>query len=124
MSIVYHHVAPERPRRVVVDATRAVRHVAHDDAFGIREPLDDVDDRAAVHGEALGHLQRDSLRAILLDLRDRFREFEIVIVGQESTDRSLEEGVLCVSVGVPECRGRNDRVFGRGSRATDESFTR
>jgi hypothetical protein len=38
MPVVHHHVAPERDGSVVVDATRAVRDVAHDDCERVREP--------------------------------------------------------------------------------------
>ena len=59
---MHEQQAAERGGAQVVDAARAVRHVAHDHAFDCREALEDVSDRARVQQQALGHLQRHKRR--------------------------------------------------------------
>lgn len=93
VAVVDHHVAPEGASRVVVDAARAVRHVAHDDALGRGEALEDVDDGAAVHGEALGHLEGDANGAGAEDLGDRLWDLEVVVVREEVLDGGLKQRV-------------------------------
>ena len=93
MAVVHHHVAAEGARGVVVDAARAVGDVAHDHALCAAEPLDDVDDRAAVHEEPLGHLQRNPDRAVLLDLRDGLGDLKIVIRREKMRDRAQQKRI-------------------------------
>lgn len=93
MAVVHHHVAAQRPGGVVVDAARPVRDVAHNHTLDACESLDNVDDRAAVHEQPLGHLQRHPRRSVLGNLRDRLGQLKVVVRREEVRDRSEQEWV-------------------------------
>jgi hypothetical protein len=93
MAVVYHHVATQRPRCIVVDATRSISHIPHDNTLRPAESLNNVDESTSVHRQTLRHLQRDPLSAVLLDLGDGFRNLEIVVGGEEGGDGGLEERI-------------------------------
>lgn len=129
MAVVDHHVATESASGVVVDAARAVGHVAHDDALALGEALDDVDEGTSIHGETLWHLQRNPFRSILADLGDRLGDLEVVVGGEEVLDRCLKKWVdllLLLQDGRSDDRrrrrGRGARRGGRG--ASDEALAR
>lgn len=86
MAVVHHHIASKCPRRVVIDAASTVGDISHNDTLCSAEPLDNVDDGAAVHEQPLGHLQSHASSAILLDLSDSFGNLEIVIGRQQVAD--------------------------------------
>lgn len=114
MCVVHQQVAAERARREVIDAARAVCHVAHDNRLGPRtERLDDVGDSAREQQQALGHLQCHPRRLRFADVMDRLVDFEVV-VGRQEPDRCVERGVVenlgrdlgyCPATCVPRLRG-------------------
>lgn len=93
VAVVDHHVASQCPRSVIIDTARSVRDVSHDDTLRSTEPLDDVDNRTAVHEESLWHLEGDSGRSILLDLCDRLGDLEVVVGWEEVGNSGEKEGV-------------------------------
>lgn len=107
-----HHVAPQRPSGVIVDTASSVGDVSHDDTLGPAEPLDNVNDRATIHQESFGHLERNSRSSILLDLGYSLGNFEVVVGREEMGDGREEEGVRRHRVGEM-VRGDGERGGGR-----------
>jgi len=118
------HIAAERPRRVVVHAARAVRDIAEHHRLGVREPLDQIRQRARPHAQPLGQLQRDARNRRLADLLDRLGHLETVVGRQQRGHGGLELGIVR-SLG----RRSRSRRFARGARsrarrAADEALSR
>lgn len=94
VGIVHEEVAAHRPGRVVVDAARAVGHVAHDEGFDARAKLlQDVGYGGGEEQQTLWHLQCDPLGAQRPDPMDGLGNLERVVCWEERNG-SLELGVL------------------------------
>lgn len=79
VAVVHQQIDAQGFGGVIVDATRAVRDVAHDDRVRVGEPFDDVAQLHREHGQAFGHLERDAFGLHLPQPPYGLGQFEIVI---------------------------------------------
>jgi hypothetical protein len=127
VSVVHHHIASERPRRIIINTARSIGHVAHDNTLRAAKPLDNIHNRAPVHHKPFRHLQRDPGRSILFYLGDGFGDLEVVVGGEEVSDGREEKRVrlLCRRELRSDGEGGGGTAGGRrGTGAADKSLSR
>ncbi len=118
MSIMNQEIAVHKIRSDVIDTTRAICHITHDNDVDMdlvdleTEGFEDVGDDAGVEHEAFGKLEGDAdilsveVFGGLLDAVEGFEDLEVV-VGGEDAEGVLEVGVLGVVLW-----DAGDEVFG------------
>jgi hypothetical protein len=109
VPVVHDHLGAHLARGKVVDTACAVRHVGEEQRLGTSKPvcqlppqaadtpphapLDNVGNRTPVHHEPLGHLQRDSLDALLAHVVNSLGNLKVV-VGRQALHGLAEGGVV------------------------------
>jgi hypothetical protein len=91
---MHQQIATQRSRSIVVDAARAVRHIAHNERLDARAELrHNVRNGRRKQEQAFGHLQRYFARPGLSDSVYCLWYFEVV-VGWQQRYGFLEAGVF------------------------------
>lgn len=94
MAVVDEEVAPQRAGSEIVNAARAVGHVAHYGSVGARTELcENVRDHGCKHEESFGHLECDVFGTGGADAVDGLVDFEVVVAGEER-DGGVDVGIF------------------------------